>query len=38
MYDATKIDQKTDWELILVFGGWITCEILILSVCMISMS
>jgi hypothetical protein len=38
MYAATRIDEKADRELILVFGGWITFELLILFVCMISMS
>lgn len=38
MYAATKVAEKVDRELILVFGGWITFECLILFVCMISMA
>ena len=34
---VTDVGARTDWELILVFGGWITFEILILFVCLISM-
>jgi|GEM_PF-2083263 len=38
MSAATKIDKKTDRELILVFGGWIAFELLILFIGMISMA
>lgn len=33
----TKINARADWELVFVFGGWITFEILILFVCILSM-
>jgi hypothetical protein len=37
MYGVTKAIGRTDWELVIVFGGWIALEMMILSVCLISM-
>lgn len=37
MHALTKTREKTDWELVLVFGGWIAFEALILFGCLVSM-
>lgn len=37
MYALTKINEKTDWELVVVFGSWIVFEVAILMMCLVSM-
>lgn len=37
MYASTKNNERRDWELIVVFGGWIVFEMAILMLCLVSM-
>jgi len=37
MYALAKTKERTDWELVVVFGGWIVFEIAILTLCLVSM-
>lgn len=37
MYALAKTGERTDWELVVVFGGWIVFEVAILTLCLVSM-
>ena len=34
MYAPTKLNEKTDWELVTIFGVWIVFEACILMACL----
>lgn len=37
MYALVETEEGTDWELVVVLGGWIVFEIAILTLCLVSM-